>query len=461
MHIPQFIIAAPASGSGKTTVTRALMAALTRRGMGVQPFKCGPDYIDTKFHTAVCGRPSVNLDTFLATPAHARALYAHYATGSDACIVEGMMGLFDGYDRARGSTAEVAKLLGLPVVLVVDAAHAAYSTAPLLAGFAHFSPEVRLCGVLFNKVGSPRHARLLRQAAADAGVPCLGCLPTRKGQEQPSRYLGLDFAQLPDDDGGAQWVEDNVDVGQILDSASPSSPQLPQSGGGELRTGIEQEGSSCAPTAFAMSPQSGGLAGAPGEPRPHFVIASNGDAFSFIYQAHLDLLARLGRVTLFDPERDFDLPADTQLLYLPGGYPEQHAAALQAAAGTRQSIRRYAQAGGRVLAECGGMMYLCDRLLCDDGDYEMCGVLPFTVSARKADRRLCLGYRQMECNGLPLRGHEFHYSQFHGTQPPSATTVRNAMGEEVGSPLIRLGNVIASYTHLYWAELGNPLRLFD
>ena len=152
--ISQFLIAAPSSGSGKTTVSRGLMALLIKKGLKVQPFKCGPDYIDTKYHTAVCRRPSINLDTFMASAGHVKELYARYTTGADACITEGMMGMYDGYDRDRGSSAEVAGLLNLPVILVVDAKSAAYSVAPLLSGFIHFRPEIRIAGVIFNRVGS-------------------------------------------------------------------------------------------------------------------------------------------------------------------------------------------------------------------------------------------------------------------------------------------------------------------
>ena len=164
IHIPQLLIAAPCSGSGKTTVSRGLMAALVRRGLSVQPYKCGPDYIDTKFHSSVCARPSVNLDTFMASPEHVRHLYNHYAAGADACVVEGMMGLFDGYERDRGSSSEIAALLGLPVVLVADARSAAYSIVALLDGFRHFRPETHIAGVIFNKVGSRRHADMLQDA---------------------------------------------------------------------------------------------------------------------------------------------------------------------------------------------------------------------------------------------------------------------------------------------------------
>ena len=170
------------------------MALLTAKGMKVQPFKCGPDYIDTKFHEAVCGRPSINLDTFMATPAHIQELFAHYGTDADVCIVEGMMGLFDGYDREKGSSYEIARILNIPVVLVVDAKSAAYSMAALLSGFIHFRDDIRFAGVIFNKVGSEKHFAMLRQVCEDLGIECLGYLPKDTSLEQGSRYLGLDFS---------------------------------------------------------------------------------------------------------------------------------------------------------------------------------------------------------------------------------------------------------------------------
>ena len=182
-----FLIAAPMSGSGKTTIARGLMAAFRRMGLTVQPFKCGPDYIDTKFHEMVCGRPSVNLDTFMASPSHARILYNRYSEGADVSIVEGMMGMYDGYDRDRGSSAEIARVLGLPVVLVVNARSAAYSVAPLLQGFIRFRDDVRVAGVIFNQVGSPRHAAMLRQVCDDLGIVCFGCMPKSKDLELGSR----------------------------------------------------------------------------------------------------------------------------------------------------------------------------------------------------------------------------------------------------------------------------------
>lgn len=172
------------------------MALFTEKGYKVQPFKCGPDYIDTKFHEAVCHRPSVNLDTFMATPEHVRELFTHYGQDADVCVVEGMMGLFDGYDRDKGSSAEIAQVLDIPVVLVVDAKSAAYSMAPLLQGFVNFRKNVRIAGVIFNKVGSERHFSMLQQVCDDLHIECFGYLPKSPELEQGSRYLGLDFSEL-------------------------------------------------------------------------------------------------------------------------------------------------------------------------------------------------------------------------------------------------------------------------
>jgi len=211
-----FLVAAPTSGSGKTTIARGLMALLRQQGLTVQPFKCGPDYIDTKFHTVVCGRPSVNLDTFMATPDHVRELFHRYGDDADVRIVEGMMGLFDGYDRDRGSSAEIAQVLDIPVVLVVDARSAAYSMAPLLAGFLHFKPGLRFAGVIFNKVGSERHQRMLQQVADDQHIPCLGFLPKSDDLELSSRYLGLDFSQKPDTTALVQLLTQHVAWNKLL-----------------------------------------------------------------------------------------------------------------------------------------------------------------------------------------------------------------------------------------------------
>jgi cobyrinic acid a,c-diamide synthase len=212
----QFLIAAPMSGSGKTTIARGLMALLTKKGYRVQPFKCGPDYIDTKFHEAACGRPSINLDTFMASPEHVRELFARYGADADVCVVEGMMGLFDGYDREKGSAYEIARVLDVPVVLVVEAKSAAYSMAALLSGFINFRKDIRIAGIIYNKVGSQRHLALLRQVCDDLGIECLGYLPKAPELEQSSRYLGLDFSEQAESDRLTELLEECVGWQRLL-----------------------------------------------------------------------------------------------------------------------------------------------------------------------------------------------------------------------------------------------------
>jgi len=213
----QFLIAAPTSGSGKTTIARGLMKLFVEKGYRVQPFKCGPDYIDTKFHEAVCGRPSINLDTFMASEEHVRELFERYGSDADVRIVEGMMGLFDGYDRERGSSYEIACALDIPIVLVVDAKSAAYSMAALLSGFIHFRKDVRFAGVIFNKVGSTRHFDMLRQVCDDLHIECLGYLPKSAELEQGSRYLGLDFSEQAEHQQLIKLLEEHVRWQKLLE----------------------------------------------------------------------------------------------------------------------------------------------------------------------------------------------------------------------------------------------------
>ena len=467
--IPQFLIAAPTSGSGKTTVSRGLMALFMKKGLKVQPFKCGPDYIDTKYHEAVCGRPSVNLDTFMASQEHVSSLYARYSADADVAVVEGMMGMYDGYDRDRGSSAEVARLLGIPVVLVADAKSAAYSMAPLLSGFINFRPDIRIAGVIFNRVGSPRHYRMLQEVCEDLNVTCLGYLPKQKELEQESRHLGLDFSRSKETEGLdmlAGLLEEHVDWELLL-----STTGLPLPAAAVKEKPVLSE---------------------PG--KLHVSVARNEESFSFLYAEHLDILRRMGTVTFFNPEHDRPIPQETDLLYLPGGYPENRALQLSAAprvidsvkahieqlAGARlarESIRSYIEAGGRTLAECGGMIYLSQSVL-SDGDTdggsagscvgnignEMVGVLPFSITNERKRRKLTLGYRRFDYNGWRLKGHEFHYTQFAVPEtdgkeggacslPLSIAQVYNAKGGKVTTPVFRYKNLIASYTHLYWGEV--------
>ena len=420
-----FLIAAPTSGSGKTTIAIGLMALLTEKGFKVQPFKCGPDYIDTKFHEAVCHRPSINLDTFMASQEHVRELFAQYGKDADVCIVEGMMGLFDGYDRDKGSSAEIAATLQIPVVLVVDAKSAAYSMAALLSGFIHFRKDVHISGVIFNKVGSERHFQMLQQVCDDLKIECFGYLPKTPALEQGSRYLGLDFSLTPDPSPmgeGRKYFSAIAD--HILTKLSLTSHFTPLAPG----------------------------RGAGGEA----LVARNQESFSFIYQETIDSFSA---VRFFDPETEVPSFEGIDLLYLPGGYPEKHLEALVANEACRLAIKAYAEKGGRIVAECGGMMYLCKQIVTDDGAYEMCGVLPYQISARRADRKLSLGYRQFVLDGKEYRGHEFHYTQFMGDTPTSITQVYNAKGEPVDTPVLKYKNVLASYTHFTMSsKLGGFLH---
>lgn len=413
-----FLIAAPNSGSGKTTIARGLMKLFTDKGFKVQPFKCGPDYIDTKFHQSVCGRPSVNLDTFMSTPAHVRELFWHYGADADICIVEGMMGLFDGYDRDLGSSYEIARELDIPVVLVVDAKSSAYSMAALLSGFIHFRKDINIAGIIFNKVGSERHYKMLQELCEELHVRCIGYLPKSTDLEQNSRYLGLDFSQVTENTSLHKLLEEHLDLSFFSSDTIPKKPIV------DIEKGNEK---------FLNK-------------ATKVLVAKNDESFSFIYQEVLD---HFGNFDFFNPERDFPELDGIDLLYLPGGYPEKHLEPLTANQDCLHAIKRFAEGGGKVVAECGGMMYLCQEIITDDGAYPMCGVLPYSISARKTDRKLSLGYRQFTLDGKNYRGHEFHYTQFVGDTPKSITQVYNAKGDPVPTPVFRYHHVLASYTHLY------------
>jgi cobyrinic acid a,c-diamide synthase len=430
----QFLIGAASSGSGKTTLTLGLLRAFVRRGLVVQPFKCGPDYIDPQYHRLAAGRESVNLDPWMASGQHLRTLYARYGAGADVCVTEGVMGLFDGYRAAGGSSAEVARLLGLPVVLVVDARATAYSVAPLLYGYKHFRPDVEIAGVIFNRVGSASHYADLTRAAHDAQVDVLGYLPRDEAFAAPSRHLGLSLENLsafsPALDAIADALEEHADLDRLLEltrrpAPEPTAPPEPLTFDGQHSITI---------------------------------AVARDEAFNFTYRANLDRLEELGEVVFFSPLRDAVLPDDTGLIYLPGGYPEFFAEELSENRPMRRAIADYAERGGRILAECGGMLYLCRTLTPAEGarPLPMCGVLPLDGTMAGMKRRL--GYRELHYGGLRMRGHEFHYSHLVG-EMPSVARQFSARGEEVPTPLYRHKHVIAGYTHLYWAE-GDPMELF-
>ena len=420
---PRYVIAAPSSGSGKTTFTMGLLRALTDRGLHVQPYKCGPDYIDTIFHQMASGRESVNLDTFMASPEHVKQLFERYSAQADACVVEGAMGLYDGYEKSRGSAAEIARLLGLPVVLVVDAKSMAYSVAALLHGIKTFKP-INLAGVVFNRVGSESHYRHLLAACEDVGVQSLGYLPNNPELRMPSRHLGLTLSGREEMEHficlAAGEVAEHVDVERLMDMGMTQTPDESVDG----------------QTASLTSKR---------------IAVARDEAFNFTYRANIDSLRTMGEVTFFSPLHDDTLPA-CDLLYLPGGYPELYASELAANSGMRHSIKAYAEQGGRVIAECGGFMYLCAAI---DG-VEMCGVFPFKATMEGA--RLHLGYRQITLDGISLRGHEFHYSMVNeGVLPNHVKAITgqcSALGKPVDTPFYRYKNVLAGYTHWYWAETG-------
>jgi cobyrinic acid a,c-diamide synthase len=427
-----FLTGATSSGSGKTTVTLGLMRALVRRGLAVQPFKCGPDYIDPMYHRLAAGRRSVNLDPWMASADHLRKLHVRFGTGADVCVAEGVMGLCDGWQADEGSSAEVARTLGLPVLLVVDARSAAYSVAPLLWGFRNFRGGVPgIAGVIFNHVGGESHYFFLRDAARDAGVEPLGWLPRSELFAAPSRHLGLSIENLdtfsPTIDAIADALETHVDLNRLLElTRRPAPTVLPAA--------------SVAPVAL----------------RARKVAVARDEAFNFIYRANLDRLHELGaELSFFSPLDDDAPPQGADLMYIPGGYPEFLAGRLAANRPMREAIRDYAAGGGRILAECGGMLYLCRTL----DSAPMCGVLP--LDGTMEGMRLHLGYRELHlANGLRLRGHEFHYSTVRG-EMPSVARQFSARGDEVPTPLYRYNNVIAGYTHLYWADGGDPMKLFD
>ncbi len=428
------LVAAASSGTGKTTFTLGLLRALLNRGYSVQPFKTGPDYIDTKFHQLACGRESVNLDSFMMSANHIQHLYSKYAASSEACVVEGAMGLFDGYERMKGSSAQVAEILDLPIVLLVNAERTAYSVAPLIYGFKHFRPNLNIAAVVFNRVSSDTQFRYLQDACSDVELPCLGYLPRMKDLEIPSRHLGLSLDSLLGDlpDRVASLIEKHIDMDSLMEICQFDPSQLPHGQAPDPLTPLTE-----APLRIAVARDA---------------------AFNFIYKENIERLRELGTILFFSPLYDTDLP-DADLLYLPGGYPEYYLGQLAGNMRLKNQIRAYAEGGGRLLAECGGMMYLCNSITDSEGmSHEMCGLIDATATMQQM--RLHLGYRTMDYRGEQWRGHEFHYSKLLEPQSKSVVQQYNARAEAVETALYRYKNTLASYTHLYWGE-SNLLALFD
>ncbi|MFI6770119.1 cobyrinate a,c-diamide synthase [Streptomyces sp. NPDC050355] len=439
--IPRLVIAAPSSGAGKTTVATGLMAAFAEAGLTVSPHKVGPDYIDPGYHSLATGRPGRNLDAYLCGPDRIAPLFLHGAAGADLALVEGVMGLFDGAS-GRGelsSTAQVAKLLRAPVVLVVDASSQSRSVAALVHGFASWDPEVRLAGVILNKVGSDRHEQLLREAMDSSGVPVLGALRRDGRAGTPSRHLGL----VPVAERRAEALESvrelaaRVRAGcdlQALLALAHTVPELPDA---PWDPAAEVAAASTEPAAA-------------GAAKPLIAVAG-GAAFTFSYAEHAELLAAAGaEVAPFDPLRDERLPPGTDGLVIGGGFPEMYAPDLSANAPLRAAVAELAASGAPVSAECAGLLYLSRAI---DGK-PMCGVLP--AEARMTER-LTLGYREavalrdnaLATAGTRVRGHEFHRTVLEpgaGAEPAWGLTHPERRVEGFVT-----GGVHASYLHVHWA----------
>ncbi|MGW2422393.1 cobyrinate a,c-diamide synthase [Streptomyces sp. NPDC001709] len=447
--VPRLVIAAPSSGSGKTTVATGLMAAFAARGLVVSPHKVGPDYIDPGYHALATGRVGRNLDAYLCGPELVAPLFLHGARGCDIAVVEGVMGLYDGAagEGELASTAHVAKLLRAPVVLVVDASSQSRSVAALVHGFASWDPEVRVRGVILNKVASDRHEELLREALDSAGVPVLGVLRRAERVSTPSRHLGL----VPVAERGAVAVDavaamaalisDGCDLG-ALEALARTAGALP--GGSAPWTPASPTHH---PTRLA-------------ERRPPRVAVAGGSAFTFSYAEHTELLTAAGaEVVTFDPLRDEQLPDGTAGLVIGGGFPEVYAAELSANEPLRKAVAELALGGAPVAAECAGLLYLCREL---DGQ-PMCGVLDATA---RMTERLTLGYRDavavgdsvLAVAGTRMRGHEFHRTVVEpGAGAAPAWGVRAPVRRLEG--FIQQG-VHASYLHTHWASEPGVARRF-
>ncbi|MCY0917725.1 cobyrinate a,c-diamide synthase [Streptomyces sp. H27-G5] len=460
LPIPRLVIAAPSSGSGKTTVATGLMAAFSERGLAVSPHKAGPDYIDPGYHALATGRPGRNLDAFMCGPELVAPLFAHGAAGCDLALIEGVMGLYDGA-AGRGelaSTAQVAKLLRAPVVLVVDASSQSRSVAALVHGFASFDPQVRLGGVILNKVGSDRHEVMLREALEEAGMPVLGVLRRAPQVAAPSRHLGLVpvAERRADAVSSVGALADQVRAGCDLDALMALARTAPPLDGEAWDAGAAIASASGPAVGGALSD---GLAEAGRGGRP-LVAVAGGAAFTFSYAEHAELLTAAGAdVVTFDPLRDERLPDGTAGLVIGGGFPEVYAPELSANEPLRGAVAAFAAAGGPVAAECAGLLYLGASL---DGK-PMCGVLD--ARARMSER-LTLGYREavavsdssLAVAGTRLRGHEFHRTVIEpgaGASPAWGFTHPERRVEG----FVRDG-VHASYLHTHWAAAPAVARRF-
>ena len=409
------VLAAPASGSGKTTVAAGLVRALRRQGRAVQPYKAGPDYIDAGFLAAAAGRPCLNLDPWAMRP---ETLAAALDKHADIAVAEGVMGLFDGPEGGGGSTADLAALTGWPVVLVVDCARQGQSVAALLEGFAGHRGDIRIAGAVLNRVAGAQHEALLRERAG--AVPILAALPRDPALALPSRHLGL--VQAQEHAALEDWLERAADLTPA--AAMPFGPlNLPAAGGAD---------------------------GAPLPPPGQRIAVARDEAFAFAYEHVLAGWRRAGaEIAFFSPLADEAPEGDA--VFLPGGYPELHAGRLAAAGNFMAALRRHE---GPVYGECGGYMVLGEGLEDAEGRrHAMAGLLPLETSFAEPARRL--GYRRIEAKGggfppgRAFRGHEFHYARILREGPGEALfEAADAQGRPLGPVGLRRGRVAGSFMHL-------------
>lgn len=458
--VPRLLLAAPMSGSGKTTVMAGLVAAFAARGLRVAPFKVGPDYIDPSYHTLAAGHTCHNLDAWMLPPEVIPTLLARHTHAADLALIEGVMGLFDGYSGREdtGSSAHIARLTDTPVLLVLDVRAQARTAAALVQGLRDFDPHTRVAGVILNRVGSDKHAQMVTAAIEEhVGLPVVGALRRTETLHLPERHLGLIPTAEPGRwqawlDEARDLVASQVDLDRVLHLAARTEHAAWGRENGEGRRENE--------TPRIQPPTAD-----PQLPRPTIAVAQDA-AFSFHYQDNLELLREAGaNLVPFSPIADSALPPGTQAIYLCGGFPELYAAELAGNTPMREQIRQAAAAGLPIYAECGGLMYLTERLLDGEGcAYPMAGVLP---GHSQMTQRLTLGYRTVQAasNGanwlLPagetLRGHEFHYSTWQYDQQgeasaiaPAYTILPDEWRTEPRPDGALIGRVLASYIHLHF-----------
>ncbi len=439
MIVPRLVVAGTHSGVGKTTVTVAIMAALKGRGRQVQPFKVGPDFIDPGHHNAATGRLSRNLDGWMLGEAVNREIFTRASADADLSIIEGMMGLFDGSSPVSeiGSTAELAKQLDAPVLLVIDGSAMARSAAAMLSGYATFDPALRVAGVLFNRVSSEGHYQLLKEAVEqETDVMVVGYLRPDQAIAFSDRHLGLVTAM---EQGTGEFYD-------VLAKAAAETVDLDR---------VEALACSCGELPVAA---------------PQSVVRNHGHmvrigvaqdrAFCFYYPDNLELLEAEGaKLVKFSPLNDQVLP-DVDMLYLGGGYPELHGERLAGNVAMRMAIRKFSERGGTIYAECGGMMYLTQAIRDLEGkSYEMVGL--FEAEAVMSKARMTLGYRELQISqpcvlgdvGTTARGHEFHYSVVEPKgQLQYACALRDAQGKSKGQDGLVAGNTVGLYSHLHFAS---------